>query len=598
MEKHWLKQYDPDVPHSLMPYPERTLLDVVHDTALQRPDHPALLFKGARLSYGNLDRLSNAFAAALVAQGVQKGDRVALLLPNCPQFVIAQLGAWKAGAVVVPLNPLYTEGELPGILSTSGAEMALVLTPFYEKVKAVQEQTNLRRVIATNVKEYLPAHLRVLFSALKEKKGGHRVTVRDGDLWLGDLLRTYARAPRPAIPISPQDPALFLFTGGTTGTPKAAVGTHQGLLISAMQFKAWFGGLILDWEDVVMGLMPLFHTYGNVALLGTAFVGRHPVALVPDPKDLDGLLTTIQQVRPALLPAVPTLIIAMLNHPLVRTGKVDLQSIKLCFSAASALLAETKNRFEIVTGGRILEGYSLTEALVASVVTPIHGAYKPGSVGVPLPDVEVRILDADDGHTPLEAGQIGEIVMYAPQVMQGYWQRPAETAEMLRQDPASGSEKRWLYTGDLGYMDEDGYLFIVDRKKDLIKPSGFQVWPREVEEVIASHPAVAEVAVAGIPDKLRGEAVKAWVVLHEGQQLTGSEIRAYCRERLVGYKVPKKVAFRDSLPKTHIGKVLRRELAREEMASSALPAKSQPQPTTESCAPVAATSPALAVPMR
>jgi len=596
MEKHWLKQYDPGVPHSLMPYPERTLVDVVHDTALQRPGHPALLFKGARLSYGNLERLSDAFAAALVAQGVQKGDRVALLLPNCPQFVIAQLGAWKAGAIVVPLNPLYTEAELPGILSESGAKMALVLTPFYEKVKAVQAQTNLCRVIATNIKEYLPAHLRVLFSALKEKKGGHRIAVRDGDLWLGDLLRDYARSPRPAIPISPQDPALFLFTGGTTGTPKAAVGTHQGLLISAMQFKAWFGGLILDWEDVVMGLMPLFHSYGNAALLGSAFVGHHPVALVPDPKDLDDLLATIQHIRPALLPAVPTLIIGMLNHPLVRTGKVDLQSIKLCFSGASALLAETKSRFETVTGGRLLEGYSLTEAVVASVVTPIYGAYRPGSVGVPLPDVEVRILDADDGYTQLEAGQIGEIVMYAPQVMQGYWQRPAETAEMLRQDPASGSEKRWLYTGDLGYMDEDGYLFIVDRKKDLIKPSGFQVWPREVEEVIASHPAVAEVGVAGIPDKLRGEAVKAWVVLREGQQLTGSEIRAYCRERLVGYKVPKKVEFRDSLPKTHIGKILRRELAREEMASSAL-SKSQPQPAPESRSPIAVPSPALASPL-
>jgi len=597
MEKHWLKQYDPDVPRSLMPYPERTLLDVVHDTALQRPDHPALLFKGARLSYGKLERLSDAFAAALVAQGVQKGDRVALLLPNCPQFVIAQLGAWKAGAVVVPLNPLYTEAELPGILSESGAETALVLPPFYRKVKAVQPQTNLRRVIATNIKQYLPAHLRLLFSALKEKKEGHRVALRDGDLWMGDLLRKYAQAPRPAISISPQDQAMFLLTGGTSGTPKAAVGTHQGLLISAMQFKAWFGGLILDWEDVVMGLMPLFHSYGNLGLLGTAFVGRHPVALVPDPKDLDDLLATIQKVRPALLPALPALLIAMLKHPQVRTGKVDLQSVKLCFSGASALLAETKNRFEAVTGGRLLEGYSLTEAMVASVVTPIYGAYKPGSVGVPLPDVEVRILDADDGRTPLEAGQIGEIVMYAPQLMQGYWQHPAETAEMLRQDPASDSDKRWLFTGDLGYTDEDSYLFIVDGKKDLIKASGFQVWPREIEEVIASHPAVAEVGVAGIPDKLRGEAVKAWVVLREGQQVTGAEIRAYCRERLVGYKVPKQVEFRDSLPKTHIGKILRRELAREEIATFTLPSQNQPQTGVGSHSPVEAALPGPAVPM-
>jgi len=577
MEKHWLKQYDGTVPHSLHPYPERTLLDVVRDAACQRPGHPALLFKGASLSYGQLDRLSDAFATALVAQEVEKGDRVALLLPNCPQFVIAQLGVWKAGAVVVPINPLYTEYELPHILAECGAEIALVLTPFYQKIKAIQSHTNLRRIIATNIKEYLPAHLRVLFSALKEKKEGHRIALQGGDLWLGDLLHKYAKASRPEVSVGPQDTALFLFTGGTTGTPKAAVGSHHGLLIAAMQFKAWFGDFFVDWEDVVMAHIPFFHCYGNVAIMATALLGRHPLALVPNPRDLDDLLATIQQVRPALLPAVPTLIIALLRHPKVQTGKVDLHSIKLCFSSTSALLAETKNRFEAVTGGHLLEGYSLTEAMVASVVTPIYGAYKPRSVGVPLPDVEVRILDADDGHTPLASGQVGEVVMRAPQLMQGYWQRPAETAEMLRKDPSPGSEERWLFTGDLGYMDEDGYLFIVDRKKDLIKPSGFQVWPREVEEVIASHPAVAEVGVAGIPDSLRGEAVKAWVVLGEGQQVTGAEIRAYCRERLAAYKVPKQVEFRDSLPKTHIGKVLRRELAREHVSRRGSPPESQPQ---------------------
>jgi long-chain acyl-CoA synthetase len=575
MEKHWLKQYDQEVPHSLKPYPERTLLDVVRDVALQRPGHPALLFKGASLSYGELDRLSDAFAAALVAQGVARGDRVALLLPNCPQFVIGQLGAWKAGAVVVPLNPLYTEHELSEMLADSGAETALVLTPFYDKVKGLQPQSKLRRIIATNIKEYLPAHLRLLFTALKEKKEGHRIVLQGGDLWLGDLLHKYAKASRPAVAVDPRDPALFLFTGGTTGTPKAAVGTHHALLITAMQLKAWFGGLIVDWEDVVMGHMPLFHCYGNIASLGTSLLGRHPLALVPNPRDLDDLLATIQKVRPALLPAVPTLLIAMLSHPQVRSGKVDLRSIKLCFSSASALLAETKDRFEAATGGRILEGYSLTESMVAAVVTPIYGAYKPGSVGVPLPDVEVRILDADDGYTLLSAGEVGEIAIRAPQLMQGYWQRPADTAEMLREDSSSGSGERWLFTGDLAYMDEDGYLFIVDRKKDLIKPSGFQVWPREVEEVIASHPAVAEVGVAGIPDRLRGEAVKAWVVLREGQQASAAEIRAYCRERLVDYKVPRKVEFRDSLPKTLVGKVLRRELPREERARHGLPAQSQ-----------------------
>jgi long-chain acyl-CoA synthetase len=569
MEKTWLKHYDRGVPHTLQPYPERTLLEAVSDAARQRPQHSALLFKGARLSYGELDRLSDAFAAALVAQGVAKGDRVALLLPNCPQFVIGQLGAWKAGAVVVPMNPLYTEHELPPMLADCGAQIALVLTPFYEKVKAAQPHTSLRRIIATNIKEYLPGHLRVLFSALKEKKEGHRVVLHGGDLWLGDLLHKYAKAARPAVSVRPQDLALFLFTGGTTGTPKAAVGTHHGLLIAATQLKSWFGDLILEWEDVVVANMPLFHCYGNIAILGTALLCRYPIALIPNPRDFDDLLATIQKVRPALLPAVPTLLTALLNHRKVRAGKVDLRSIKLCFSSASALMAETKNRFEAITGGHLMEGYAMTESMIAAVVTPIYGAYKPGSVGVPLPDVEVRILDADDGQRPLKAGQVGEIVIRAPQVMQGYWQRPAESAEMLREG--------WLFTGDLGYMDEDGYLFIVDRKKDLIKPSGFQVWPREVEEVIASHPAVAEVGVAGVPDALRGEAVKAWVVLREGQQVTGAEIRAYCREKLVAYKVPKQVEFRDSLPKTLVGKVLRRELAREHVSGRGSPPESQPK---------------------
>jgi long-chain acyl-CoA synthetase len=555
MEKVWLKYYDEGIPHTLQPYPERTLLDAVHDTARQRPGHPALLFKGARLSYGELERLSDAFAAALVGLGVKKGDRVALLLPNCPQFVIGQLGAWKAGAVVVPMNPLYTERELPHMLNDCGAETALVLTPFYDKIKAVQPYTGLQRVIATNIKEYLPSHLRLLFSLLKEKKEGHRIALQGDDFWLSDLLRLYAHSPRPRVPVGPHDPALFMYTGGTTGTPKAAVGTHHALLVTGTQLKAWFGALFVDWEDAVMGHMPMFHAYGNLGILSAALVGHHPLALVPNPRDLDDLVDTIHEVRPALLPGVPTMYIALLNHPKVRAGQVDFSSIKLCFSSASALLAETKNRFEALTGGRIMEGYALTESMVAAVITPAHGAYKPGSVGVPLPDVKVRIVDADNGCGVLPPWQVGEIAMHAPQLMQGYWQRPAETADVLHDG--------WLYTGDLGYVDEDGYLFIVDRKKDLIKPSGFQVWPREVEEVIASHPAVEEVGVAGIPDKLRGEAVKAWVVLREGQKVTGAEIRAYCREQLVAYKVPRYVAFRDSLPKSMVGKVLRRELVAE-----------------------------------
>jgi len=555
-EKPWFKSYDEGVPHTLKPYPRKTLLDVVRETARERPDHPALLFKGAQVSYAQLERESDAFAAALAEMGVQKGDRVALLLPNCPQAIIAEFGAWKAGAIVSPLNPLYTERELGHALNECGAETAVVLTPFYAKLKALQPRTPVQRVIATNIKEYLPPVLRLLFTLFKEKKEGHRIALHPGDLWLSDLLRRHAGAPRPGVPVGPDDPALLLFTGGTTGTPKAALSTHQALVMSGMQFKAWFGETLVDWEDRIMANMPLFHTYGQVGVMTTALVGHHPLALVPNPRDLDDMLAIIRKARPAFLPGVPTLFIALLNHPDVQAGKADLSSLKLCISGAAPLLAETKRRFEALTGGRIVEGYSLTEAVMACIVTPVRGTYKEGAVGLPLPDVEIRIVDADTGQTDLPPGEVGEILIRAPQLMVGYWQRPEETANVLREG--------WLSTGDLGYLDEDGYLHIVDRKKDVIKPSGFQVWPREVEEVIASHPAVAEVGVAGVPDERQGEAVKAWVVLRDGQHLTADELRAYCRERLAAYKVPKHVEFRRELPKSMVGKVLRRELVATE----------------------------------
>lgn len=566
MEKKWLKHYDSGVPHTLQPYPERTLVDVVSDAAQQRSDHTALFFQGARLSCGEVEQLSNALAAALVALGVQKGDRVALILPNCPQWVIGQLGAWKAGAVVVPMSFLLAEPEVRRTLVDCEARVALVLTPFYAKVKAAQPGTPLRHVIATNIKEYLPAHLRLLFSALREKKEGHRVALQEGDRWLGDLLKQHAGAARPRVAVGPDDTALFMYSGGTTGTPKAAVGTHRALLMTAMQIRAWFTVIIEEWDDVVIGNMPLFHVYGTVCL-AAAQVGHNPVALIPDPRDLDNLLGTIRKVRAAMLPVVPTLFIGLIKHPKVKSGKADLSSLKLCFSGAAPLMMETKIRFEELTGARIIECYSLTEAMAALVGTPVLGSYKPGSVGVPFPDVEVRITDADDGLGTLPAGEVGEILIRAPNLMQSYWKRPEESVDIIRDG--------WLYTGDLGYQDEDGYLFVVDRKKDLIKPGGKQVWPREVEEVIATHPAVAEVGVAGVPHARLGEAVKAWVVLRAGQEATVDELRAYCKQSLAGYKVPKQIEFCASLPKSGIGKVLRRELRRAESSRQAAQVESR-----------------------
>src|SRR6185369_6595825 len=303
-----------------------------------------------------------------------------------------------------------------------------------------------------------------------------------------------------------------------------------------------------------------FHVYSNVGIQSMALIARLPVALVPNPRDIADLLATVKKVKPAFFNGVPTMYIALLNQPEVKNGKVDFKSIRLCVSGASALLADTKQRFEAITGGRIVEGYSLTEAMMALCVNPVKGENKLGSVGMPLPDVHVRIVDADEGTRTLPAKEVGEIIIAAPQLMSGYWNRAEETAAIVREHRDESQTRRWLHTGDLGYLDEDGYLFIVDRKKDLIKTSGYQVWPREVEEVIATHPAVAEVGVASVPDEVKGEAVRAWVVLRAGYQATEADLRAFCKERLAPYKVPGKVEFRKDLPKTMVGKILRRAL--------------------------------------
>jgi long-chain acyl-CoA synthetase len=554
--KPWLKHYDEGVPHSLQPYPAITLLDVVGETARQRPDHPALLFKGAMMTYAQLEQLSNQFASSLVKLGVKKSDRVALALPNTPQLVFTLLGAWKAGAIAVPMNPLYTERELEFALQECGAEIVVVLTRFYSKVKAVQARTKIRTVIATNIKEYLPPTLRILFTLLREKKEGDRINLQSGDLWLASFLHEQAGSARPQVDIQPEDSAVMMFSGGTTGIPKAAIGSHHALLISGMQLHAWFADIVVDWQDIMMFNMPLFHVYGMAGVLPAALVSHTPMAVIPNPRDLDDMLDTIQKVKPAFLPGVPTLFNALLNHPKVKTGQISLTSLKLNISGASPLLAETKYRYERTTGGRIVEGFAMSESMMAAVVTPVRGLYKTGAVGIPLPDVELRVVDADTGKTELPPNEVGEFILRAPQLMQGYWDKPAETADTVRDG--------WLYTGDLGYLDEDGYMFIVDRKKDLIKPSGFQVWPREVEEVIATHPAVAEVGVAGVPDPYQAEAVKAWVVLQEGQTLSADELRDYCRQNLAAYKVPKHIQFMDSLPKSTVGKILRRELVASE----------------------------------
>jgi Acyl-CoA synthetases (AMP-forming)/AMP-acid ligases II len=567
MSASWLEHYDPGIPRSIGSYPEKTLVDVLRERVQQEPAAVALVFKGRRISVTEIDRASDALAHSFARLGVKFGDRVALVLPNAPQFVICQFAAWKIGAIVAPQNPIYTDRELEESLAASQPETIVTLTPFYERVKRLQRAAGVKRVIATNIKEYFPTALRILFTLFKEKKTGHRIAIAPDDLWLADLIAEGERQGPFASQAKPDDDALILMSGGTTGTPKGAVSDHRSLVITGTQISTWLHEPLEEGDPIMLPL-PLFHSYGAAGVLPSTMIARVPLILVPNPRDIADLIATIERDKPAVFCGVPALFIAMLAHPKVAAKKVDFSSIKASFSGAAPLLAETKKRFEEITGGRIIEGYSLTEAMLALCVNPYRGPNKIGSVGMPLPDVDVRIVDADDATRELPLGETGEIVIRGLQLMRRYWNNPDETDAVLRRG-ADGSLS--LFTGDLGYLDQDGYLFIVDRKKDLIKTSGYQVWPREIEEVIASHPQVADVGVAGVPDARKGEVVMAWVVPRGDAPLSESDVRDFCRDKLAHYKIPARIEFRKELPKTLVGKVLRRALvaeAKEEMAKA------------------------------
>lgn len=557
----WLSQYDPGVPASLEPYPDRTLLDYFQDGVAARPSAPALLFKGARISWRRLAEDSDAFAGALAAMGIGRGDRVAVVLPNVPQFFVVELACWKVGAILVPLNPIYTAEELSGPLRTTGAKLVVTLSTFYAAVKGAQREVGFPHVVLTSVKEHLPALLRLVFTVALEKKGGHRAEARDGDPWLPALLAAHrGHRPPTAARATPDDDALFLMSGGTTGTPKAVRIHHGGLIRTGLQVRAWLQDSLPEWDGVYCLPLPMFHSYGACGVQSACFLGHNPIALIPNPRDLGDVVRTIERERPAVFCGVPTLYNALLNHPRVVARKVDFRSMKACVSGAAPLLEETHTRFTAVTGARVIEGYALTESLLAATIWPLRGTAKIGSVGVPLPDCRVRIVDADDPSRELPTGEVGEILLTGPQVMRGYFNAP-EGTDPMRVVHADGSV--WLHTADLGYLDADGYLFIVDRKKDLIKMSGMQVWPREIEEALAKHPAVAEVGVRGFPDPARGEVAVAFVVPRPGKLPTPEELRAWCKEHLAPFKVPARIAFKTELPKSMIGKVLRRLLVED-----------------------------------
>jgi long-chain acyl-CoA synthetase len=553
-ERPWFKHYESEVPKSIE-YPEVPLYHFIENAAAKYPDQACAIFKGSEITYAEMDEIINRLAGALAAMGVKKGTPVGIFMPNSPQFVMAFYAILKAGGIVVATNPLYTAREIEHQMKDSGTEIMLVMSNFYSMIKEVQPKTPIKTLIVTNIKEYLPGMLRFLFTLTKEKKDGHRVELGEGDYWMQDLLKKYSAADRPQIEMKPKDDALYQYSGGTTGLSKAAIATHGNLVANTMQIKSWLPSAKEGGEIVLMAI-PMFHVYGMVAGMSFGIAAAASLVMVPNPRDMGDVLGSIAKYRPTIYPGVPAMYNAINNHPDVKAGKVDVSSIKACISGSAPLMRETQATFEELTGGKLVEGYGLSEAPTATHCNPLYGMSKEGSIGVPFPDVDARIISLDDEVTVLETGEIGELVLKGPQVMKGYLNMPTETTNAIRDG--------WLYTGDIAYMDEDGYFFIVDRKKELIKPSGFQVWPREVEEVIAENPKVLEVGVAGIPDAYRGETVKAWVVLKPGETLTADEVKAWCKEHMAVFKVPTHVEFRDELPKTTVGKVLRRELVRQD----------------------------------
>jgi long-chain acyl-CoA synthetase len=552
-DKPWLGQYDKGVPHTI-DYPPVTLFSFLEDSARKYPNNPCTIFKGAKLSYREMDETTNRLAAGLAELGIKKGDRVGIFMPNTPQFVMAYFAVLKLGGVVVATNPLYSSREIEHQVNDAGIEIMLVMSNFYKLIKEVQPKTKLRTIVVTNIKEALSPLLSFLFTLTKEKKGGFHVELAQGDVWMKDLISRHKPEDRPKVDVGPDDVALFQYSGGTTGVSKGAVATHRNLVANSIQIRHWMVSAE-DGKEVFLMAIPLFHVYGMVAGMCFALYVGAAMVMVPNPRDLPDVLDNIQKYKATIFPGVPTLYNAINNHPDVKSGKYNLRTIKACISGSAPLMRETKETFEKLTGGKLFEGYGLSEAPTATHCNPMFGENPPGSIGLPFPDVDVRIISLDDEVTPLPVGEIGELVIQGPQVMKGYHNMPTETENVLRDG--------WLYTGDIARMDEKGFFYIVDRKKELIKPGGYQVWPREVEEIIAANPKVLEVGVAGIPDPYRGETVKAWVVLKPGETATEDEIRDWCKDRLAKFKVPTHVEFRTELPKTTVGKILRRELVRQ-----------------------------------
>lgn len=551
-EKVWLASYPKEVPHSIE-LPEIPVHQFLTQAFESMPNKVAIHFMGRELTYKELYESALKFANYLRSLGVEKGDRVAIMLPNCPQAVIAYYGTMYAGGVVVQTNPLYTERELQYQMADSGAKVILVMDILYPRAMKILHETNIENVIVSGIKDYLPFPKNLVYPFIQKKQYGFSVKVEhSGTNHLFTEIMKMGKTDKIEQDFNfENDLALLQYTGGTTGYPKGVMLTHKNLIANTLMCDAWMYKC-KKGEETILGILPFFHVYGMTTVLILSVMQQGKMVLLPK-FDAEQALKTIDKQKPTLFPGAPTMYIGLLNHP--DLAKYDLSSIKACLSGSAALPLEVQEKFEELTGGRLVEGYGLTETSPVTHANPIWDHRINGSIGLPWPNTEAVILRSGESEV-LPVGEIGEIAVKGPQVMKGYWNRPEETAMTFTDG--------WFLTGDLGYMDEKGYFYVVDRKKDMIIAGGFNIYPREVEEVLYEHEAIQECVVAGIPDPYRGETVKAYIVLKEGKSVTDKELNEYCRKNLAAYKVPRFYEFRQELPKTAVGKILRRTLIEEE----------------------------------
>ena len=548
MDRIWHKSYDPGVPFS-REYPETCLPQILEQNAGLFADTIATDFFGHTLTYSQLwDRVLR-LANGLKQIGVGEGTKVAIMLPNSPQCVIAYYAALWLGAVLVMTNPLYVEREIVHQWTDSDAEILIILDHLYPKAEKVLPQTKIRATIATSIKDYLPFPLRYLYPLKARSKKLFTAVPYDGRNVFSLRKMIHDSRPDP-IPCAarPDNLALLQYTGGTTGTAKGAMLTHGNILSNVLQLVSWVHDLE-SGKERFLSVLPFFHVYGMTVALNLAIYTSSTIIILPR-FDADELLNTIRKKKPTMFPGVPAIYIALMAHP--KVDSFDLSSIRLCNTGAAPMPVEVMRKFEQKTGSKISEGYGLSEASPVTHSNPIEGTRKPGSIGIALPDTDCRIVDPETGTMDVPTGQVGELIVRGPQVMRGYWKKEQETLNTLRDG--------WLYTGDLATMDDAGYVFIVDRKKDMVISGGYNIYPREIEEVLYEHPKVRDAAAIGVPNAKKGESVKVFVVPKEGETLDPQEILDWCREKLAPYKVPKEVELRDSLPMTNVGKVLRREL--------------------------------------